>query len=566
MTQIATPDSVVPDFHPMQFEAYGRSYRAERRGDEFWVQMDDPLWQGGSGAPPRVERQIVMTTGSHHQQLYWYAAGPESVVGLFPFLYLIGPKQWIPIPANFLMEPIPEGIRLPLAELVGKWNRTCINCHATRGQQRIQGPLQMDTRAAEFGIACEACHGPGEIHTRVNQDPRRRYAQHLEEGGDPSAVDPGDLSPRLGSQVCGQCHSSFTVVRNAADRARWNQRGTSYRPGDDLTHTRYLIGHNEEMKTPAMQAFHASQPTYLRDRFWSDGEIRVSGREYNGLVESACYTRGHGERKLSCMSCHTLHKASDDPRPLEAWADGLLGAGMDGDEACLQCHDTFRTQPEEHTHHPAASQGSRCTNCHMAYTSYGLLKAIRSHRVHSPSVQESLETGRPNACNLCHQDRTLAWTANQLETWYDTPKPELSVDERKVSAMVLWALRGDAGQRALAAWSLGWPPAREASGSKWIIPYLAQLLSDPYDAVRYIAARSLRAQPGFGAFEYDFMATPAERNAVRQRLLRGWHRTRATANRPTGDSILISSDGSLDWASFQRLFRQRNNTPVNLAE
>ena len=37
-----------------------------------------------------------------------------------------------------------------------------------------------------------------------------------------------------------------------------------------------------------------------------------------------------------------------------------------------------------------------------------------------------LETGRPNACNLCHLDRTLAWTAKHLEGWYGFAPPELN--------------------------------------------------------------------------------------------------------------------------------------------
>ena len=85
----------------------------------------------------------------------------------------------------------------------------------------------------------------------------------------------------------------------------------------------------------------------------------------------------------------------------------------------------------------------------MSYTTYGLLKAIRSHQVGSPSVQASLETGRPNACNQCHLDQTLAWTAEYLQNWYDVPAPELEADERTVSAALLWTLQGDPGQRAL---------------------------------------------------------------------------------------------------------------------
>ena len=51
----------------------------------------------------------------------------------------------------------------------------------------------------------------------------------------------------------------------------------------------------------------------------------------------------------------------------------------------------------------------------MPRTTFGLLRAIRSHQVSSPTVKESVEYGRPNACNLCHLDQTLARTAEKLE-------------------------------------------------------------------------------------------------------------------------------------------------------
>ena len=88
----------------------------------------------------------------------------------------------------------------------------------------------------------------------------------------------------------------------------------------------------------------------------------------------------------------------------------------------------------------------------MPHTTYGLLKAIRSHEIDSPSVQSTLSTGRPNACNLCHLNKSLAWTAEHLTSWYGESPVELSDDERTIAASVLWALRGDAAQRR---WSLG---------------------------------------------------------------------------------------------------------------
>ena len=57
---------------------------------------------------------------------------------------------------------------------------------------------------------------------------------------------------------------------------------------------------------------------------------------------------------------------------------------------------------------------------------------------------------------------------------------------------------------------MGWEPAHEAAGSGWQVPFLTQLLTDPYDAVRFIAHRSLRAHPGLGEFEFDHVAPPQD--------------------------------------------------------
>ena len=201
----------------------------------------------------------------------------------------------------------------------------------------------------------------------------------------------------------------------------------------------------------------------------------------------------------------------------------------------------------------------------MPYTSYGLMRAIRSHTVTSPSVRETVDVGRPNACNLCHLDRTLAWTADALGDWYgQTPLP-LDEDERSVAASVLWLLRGDAGQRALAAWSYGWQPAQEASGTSWMVPYLGELLGDSYDTVRYIAARSLRTLPGYGSFAYDFTGDRDDRIAAAVRALTDWRES--TRSRERRDpQLLFSLDGALDTAAMRRLFDQRDTRPLFLRE
>ena len=176
-----------------------------------------------------------------------------------------------------------------------------------------------------------------------------------------------------------------------------------------------------------------------------------------------------------------------------------------------------------------------------------------------------MATGRPNACNQCHLDRSLGWAANHLATWYGSARPELSEEEERTAASVLWLLRGDAGQRALMAWSLGWDEARAASGSEWMAPYLAELLDDPYEAVRFIARRSLRRLPGFQAFDYDIVGPREERIAARQRALSLWEERQSAGGGPSGEAILVDS-GRLRRGEVQRLLRKRDDRRMALHE
>jgi predicted CXXCH cytochrome family protein len=285
--------------------------------------------------------------------------------------------------------------------------------------------------------------------------------------------------------------------------------------------------------------------------------VRVSGRDYNGLLESPCYKGG----QFSCLSCHSLHRSDPDQQ---------LARNRSGDGACTQCHSEFTDESKRlaHTRHSANSSGSECYNCHMPRTTYGVLKAIRSHQVSSPRVGDQLATGRPNACNLCHLDKTLAWTAEHLTRWFGQPAPSLSAIETNVADGLRLALSGDAGQRALLAWHLGWEPARQASaGPSWIPPVLAQLLDDPYAAVRCIAARSLKATSEFVPPDYAFAQEPFRRNPVAGAVIERWLESTSKEARP-GDLPIgnLESNPAAMQALFDQLRLQRDNEPVRLRE
>ncbi len=117
--------------------------------------------------------QLVMTTGSHHYQVYWTGEGPDRWLEEFPLAWLIADQRWIPREAALIMPP-------HLKQKTVVWNGVCIRCHSTHSQPRIELASQKaDTSAVDLGIACEACHGPGEAHVKANQNPLQRYGRHL---------------------------------------------------------------------------------------------------------------------------------------------------------------------------------------------------------------------------------------------------------------------------------------------------------------------------------------------------------------------------------------------------
>ncbi len=543
MTQLALPTAVIGDFDDTYVSAVGREYRLYREGEVCWVEMDNP--DAPRGVVPRVNMPIVMTTGSHHMQVYWFPTGNSRRLAQLPLVYLKETQSWIPRKSAFLSVPNDT-----VASESGRWNDTCCQCHTTGPQPRPVGVDGWDTQAMEFGIACEACHGPGKLHSQFH----RAEGEDTGQGLDP-IINPSSLTHHRSAQVCGQCHS-INVIHDLKNAFTF---GNKYRPGDDLAKTHMITGDNQETRD-YYQPFFEDIEGFMRESFWRDGMVRVSGREYNGLIETGCFQQG----ELSCVSCHALHKSDEDSRSLTEWANDQLAAEMRGNDACLQCHETERYD-QQHTHHQPGSSGSVCYNCHMPHTTYGLLKAIRSHQISSPDVTADLRAGRPNACNLCHLDKTLAWSSQHLQPWYGQSPAEFDEDQQTVAASLLWLLRGDAGERALAAWSMGWSPALEASGDEWPAPFLACLLNDPYDAVRFIARRSLREQPGFHEFDYDFQASRTERGGARDRAWEIWA-AQPTRQRRSGPALLIDSQTGLQRKALNRLLNQRDDRPVKLAE
>jgi predicted CXXCH cytochrome family protein len=533
MTQLASAETVVAPFDGVTLSDYRQSAELERRGDEFWVRMIDhePLLTTGPGSGlddlPRVDRKVVMTTGSHHFQAYWTVEKEGEELWLFPWRYHIAAQRWIHRRDVFLQPPID------VPQFHHKiWNGECIDCHSTGGRPGLDMVAQQYvTKVAELGISCEACHGPAKEHISIATASRDAQL-NSEEVTDWKIVNPSTLDARKSTQVCGQCHSDTFHLH--ADHV---QVGKRFVPGQDM---------NQFLRLTTLGA--NSDPAY-----WGDGVCRAGGREYNALVRSDCHTYG----SATCLSCHSMH--SSDPN------DQLAG-GMNSDDACFQCHEEYREKIQEHTHHAPQSSGSLCFNCHMPHTSFALLKGIRNHQIGSPQASAIVPDGRPNACNLCHIDKSLSWTAEHLTEWYGQPDVKLDQDESEIAASLIWMLRGDAAQRVVSSWHMGWNSAHEAAGNDWIAPHLARLLNDDYAAVRWVAAESLKKLPGFDDFKYEYDEPEERRRQSIQAATERWTTLGGAAPGQTAPEVLLTPTRELRSDVVDRLLRQQDTRPVGILE
>ena len=169
MTQVVSPETVVADFDDREYVADGFSYRFSRQGDQFLVYASKIGFDGRLRPLSGFPKPAVMSTGSHHYQLFWVPTDRKTEPIEIPIYYHIAEQRWIPKQQTVLEPPDTPGN-------AAHWNSHCINCHSVNGVPRFNNERKRaDSSVVEFGISCEACHGPGGEHVRYHQNIWNRY-------------------------------------------------------------------------------------------------------------------------------------------------------------------------------------------------------------------------------------------------------------------------------------------------------------------------------------------------------------------------------------------------------
>ncbi|HMQ21824.1 MAG TPA: cytochrome c3 family protein [Planctomycetota bacterium] len=557
MTQRVDPTTIVGRFDGRAVEFYGKRGRPYREGDRFFMDIPD-------GETGRRVAEVELAVGSRRYQQYFERIEREggAIYRRLPILYHIEAQRWLHLNDVFLQVDNPDWDAHGAV-----WNQNCIFCHNTGprpgyvaradGREIIdEGARAFDSRVASLGIACEACHGPAKEHLEKYDGLFTRYVDYLDADNDTRIVNPKKLDHVTSTGACGQCHGQ-RIPKPLENHFRWRVTGPTFRSGNELTD--HVTPVRIDTKLPG------GKGDEFELRFWRDGTPRLTAYEYQGVTTSPCYERG----ELSCMSCHVMH--GGDVR-------GQIEPEMRGNRACTQCHEDIGKNVSAHTKHAPESSGSLCMDCHMPRIVYGVVELHRSHHIEIPDPARDAENGRPNACTLCHLDKSPLWAAGKMrEFWgpaYRDPKLRLDKAPLELSDAVASMLAGDAVQRVTYAKAMGRDEAAVAPADTALLRVaLHATLLDAYPSIRWTAQKSLlrleeRLDTGvksaLEAWRHD--GPKAERDGLARTFLDEFRRRSASLLRPPADTSLLGADFAPRLEAIIALLNLQSGRVINIGE
>ncbi len=331
---------------------------------------------------------VDYTIGSKWQQAYATKL-PDGQIHVFPIQYNTIEKKWlnywkvIDAPGSERSNPIDwEKLDDSTNYMIN-----CAVCHTSQLRNARGGSYEANNLVfREPGIDCEMCHGPSEEHVEAMTAGRKIQKQPLEP---PVAFD--KIANRDFVAICSQCHLQSNV-HAASLRGELN----------------YSTAETFFLKNAALPL-----AEFTRGAFFKDGRFRQTTFMVEALERSQCFRKG----QASCGSCHNPHVHNESSNPTS------LKFQDQPDLMCTGCHSQFRdsSRATAHTHHPLNIEASRCVSCHMPRIMDAVLFRARSHQIDDiPNAEMTLRFGSeesPNACLLCHGEKTPQWVQGQLRSW-----------------------------------------------------------------------------------------------------------------------------------------------------
>jgi predicted CXXCH cytochrome family protein len=320
---------------------------------------------------------IAFVYGSKWKQRYFKKVGDDYFP--LPAQWDVTHKTWRP----YFVKDDWWAVHYPPDNFKRPTGPTCDGCHS------VNYDVTSKT-VTEWNVGCERCHGPG--------------SEHVKNPVATTIINPARLDYVQANDTCIQCHSQGRPLMNPIGD-RYYDWPVGFEMGKKLSEYWMLEDHK------------LGETTFTH---FANGTAHKNRMQGNDFVTSLMYTHG-----VTCATCHDVH-GTDNPSLLRKPANAL----------CLDCHGPRSPNGphaptiEQHTHHRAGSTGSECIACHMPKIAQTLGDVnVRSHtfRFVYPAETDSLKV--PNACNVCHTDKTTAWATEALKTWKDRSPWRVSVSQ-----------------------------------------------------------------------------------------------------------------------------------------
>ena len=194
-----------------------------------------------------------------------------------------------------------------------------------------------------------------------------------------------------------------------------------------------------------------------------DGTALRNSSEALDLAASPC-------TGIRCTDCHEPHGA--DARAPETEARAIA--------ACSKCHAALADPAAARAHAgPHTPAQASCLDCHMPRIVLGIDRHVRTHRISAPTDARLFAAAAPNACNLCHLDRSLRWTAVALRDPWDVHVRLATEAIDDTPAGEAWIGSREPAYRLIAAAAFARSPDRAPDPAA-----LARLAEDPLPYVR----------------------------------------------------------------------------------
>ena len=334
---------------------------------------------------------VDYTIGSKWQQGY-VTRLPDGQLQVFPIEYNARYRKWV----NFWKIIDAPGTERDDPRSWEKFSpatnylMNCAVCHTSQLRNTKGGGFQAENlEFREPGIDCEMCHGPGGKHVAWHMQGKAYKKDPLE-----PPVDFTRISSAESVAICSQCHMQSAI------RAPGPDGELNYSRGRDRFFERYL-----------------SRPygEFFLNAHFKDGRFRQTSFIVESFLRSNCFRKGGA----TCISCHDPHHDDAASNPTS------LRFRSEPNNMCTQCHAELEdaAKLQRHTRHPMNSQGSQCASCHMPRIMNALMSRARTHRIDDiPNARMTEQFGQeqsPNACLICHGDKSMVWLDQQLETGWN---------------------------------------------------------------------------------------------------------------------------------------------------